>query len=79
MSIAAKIPFSVAANAQQFLLGIAVEEAASNSSKDKAYKKIQTEINKVYSDLRDSYDRLIPNVLVLNVDTFTNLLININQ
>jgi len=76
MSIATNIPFSVAANAQQFLLGIAVEEAASNSSKDRAYKKIQTEINKVYSDLRDSYDRLIPNVLVLDIDTFTNLLIN---
>lgn len=76
MSIAAKIPFSVAANAQQFLLGIAVEEAASNSSKDKAFKKIETEINRVYSDLRDSYDRLIPNVLVLNIDNFTNLLVN---
>jgi hypothetical protein len=76
MSIAANVPFSVAANAQQFLLGIAVEEAAANTSKDKAFKKIQTEINRVYSDLRDSYDKLIPNVLVLNIDTFTNLLIN---
>ena len=76
MSIEARIPFSVAANAQQFLLGLAVEEAAANNSKDKAYKKIETEVKRVYSDLRDSYDRLIPNVLVLNVDNFTNLIIN---
>jgi hypothetical protein len=76
MSVETRIPFSVAANAQQFLLGLAVEEAAANNSKDKAYKKIETEIKRVYSDLRDSYDRLVPNVLVLNIDNFTNLIIN---
>lgn len=72
----AQVPFSIAANAEQFLLGIASEEAANSKDKDAAVKRLNREIDKIREKLRDSYDSLIPNVMVANTDTFTDLIAN---
>lgn len=70
------IPFSIAVNAEQFLLGIAAEEAANTASKEKAFKRLDGEITRIREKLRDSYDALIPNVMVADADTLTNLISN---
>lgn len=72
----AQIPFSIAANAEQFLLGIASEEAANSKDKEKAFNRLNRELDRIREKLRDSYDALIPNVLVANTDTFTDLIVN---
>lgn len=74
--MAANIPYSVAANAEQFLLGIAAEEAANSKDKQKAQDRLTREIDRIRQKLRDSYDALIPNVLVADTDSLTNLIAN---
>lgn len=74
--MAAQIPFSIAQNLQQFLLGIAAEEAANTKDKDKAVKEIESRIKGIQNDLRDSYDKFIPNVFVVDATVLTNLIVN---
>lgn len=70
------IPYSIAANAKEFLAGIAAEEAANNKEVVKAAAKLDSFVNQAELDLRAVYDRFIPNVLVLDVATLTNIIAN---
>ena len=74
--MAAQIPFSIAQNLQQFLLGIVAEEAANTKDKDKAVKEIESRIKRIQNDIRDVYDRFIPNVFVVDADVLTNIIVN---
>jgi hypothetical protein len=71
-----QIPFSIATNAREFLAGIAAEEAAQRKVKEDAVKQINSFVTTIDSDLRTSYDRLIPNVHVVDVVSFTNIIAN---
>lgn len=70
------IPFSTSANIDNFLLGIAAEEALNNKEKEKAFKRLESEVGRINNSLRDSYDALIPNVFVADCVSFTNLIVN---
>lgn len=70
------IPFSTSANIDNFLLGIAAEEALNNKEKEKAFKRLELEVSRINNSLRDSYDALIPNVFVANCTDFTNIIVN---
>ena len=70
------IPYSIASNAKEFLSGMAAEQASYYKDKSKAAKDINTFITNVDKDLRSVYDKYIPNVHVINVLSFTNILAN---
>jgi hypothetical protein len=70
------IPFSTSANINNFLLGIAAEEALNNKEKEKAFKRLDLEVSRINNNLRESYDALIPNVFVADCVSFTNLIVN---
>lgn len=70
------IPYSIAANAKEFLAGIAAEEAANNKEIVKAAATLDSFVKAAELDLREAYDRYIPNVLVVDVLNFTNLIAN---
>ena len=71
-----QIPFSVTANIENFLAGIAIEESRNSSDKQKAAKKIDSYLNGIETDLREVYDKYIPNVLVASPTAITNLIVN---
>jgi len=71
-----QIPFSVTANIENFLSGIAIEEARNSNERDKAVKKIESFITGVEQDLREVYDKYIPNVLIANPTSITNIIVN---
>lgn len=74
--MSSQIPYSIAANAREFLLGIAAEEASAATSKQKAVDIINKAIEQTYTELRTIYDRYIPNVYVVDVENFTNIVSN---
>lgn len=71
-----RIPFSTSANINNFLLGIAAEEAQNNKEKEKAFKRLESEVSRINNNLRESYDALLPNVFVADCIVFTNLIVN---
>lgn len=71
-----QIPFSIATNIENFLSGIAIQEAKNSSDREKAVKKIEAFITGIESDIREVYDKYIPNVLVANPTTITNIIVN---
>lgn len=71
-----QIPFSITANIENFLAGIAIEEARNSTEKEKAVKKIDSYLNGIETDLREIYDKYIPNILVANPTAITNLIVN---
>lgn len=75
MSIA-QVHYSIAVNAREFLAGIAAEEASNNKNKEAAVKDINRFISQVDADLRTVYDKFIPNVHVVDVVNFTNIVAN---
>lgn len=74
--MSANIPYSIAANAKEFLAGMAAEQASYYKDKEKAAKDINTFISDVDRKLREVYDKYIPNVHVIDAETFTNILAN---
>lgn len=74
--MAASIPYSIASNAKEFLAGIVAEQASYYKDKEKAAKDINTFISDVDKDLREVYDKYIPNVHVVDAASFTNILAN---
>lgn len=70
------IPYSVASNAKEFLAGMVAEQASYYKEKEKAAKDITSFISAVDKDLRSVYDKYIPNVHVIDVESFTNILAN---
>lgn len=70
------IPYSIAANAKEFLAGMVAEQASYYKDKEKAAKDINTFISDVDRKLREVYDKYIPNVHVIDAETFTNILAN---
>lgn len=74
--MATNIPYSIASNAKEFLAGVAAEQASYYKDKVKAAKDINTFITDVDKKLRDVYDKYVPNVHVIDVDQFTNIIAN---
>lgn len=72
--MAVDIPYSIATNAKEFLTGIAAEQASYYKNKEKAAKDISTFVVEVDSKLRLVYDKYIPNVHVIDAESFTNIL-----
>lgn len=70
------IPYSIAQNANEFLMGMA-SNIQSDNKEDLAAKIYAAEIiEDLEKDLRIVYDRLIPNINVVSVTTYTNILID---
>lgn len=74
--MSANIPYSVASNAKEFLSGMVAEQASYYKEKEKAAKDIASFVSAVDKDLRSVYDKYIPNVHVIDVESFTNILAN---
>lgn len=75
MSISGKqIPFSIAVNVKEFLAGIAAEEAAQNVVKRKAIEEVNKFVTTIDKDLREIYDKFVPNVHVLDTVHMTKLI-----
>lgn len=72
--MAVDIPYSIATNAKEFLTGIAAEQASYYKSKEKAAKDISTFVEEIDTKLRLAYDKYIPNVHVIDAESFTNIL-----
>lgn len=70
------IPFSIAANAREFLAGIAIQRASEERKKVKAAATINAFIKSVDKDMREVYDKFIPNVHVVNITSFANIIAN---
>ena len=74
--MAINIPYSVASNAKEFLAGMAAEQASYYKDKAKAAIDVLNFVSSVDSDLRSVYDKYIPNVHVVDVESFTNIIAN---
>ena len=70
------IPYSVAVNAKEFLAGMVAEQASRSKDQAKAAKDISSFIGAVDKDLREAYDKYIPNVHVVSVENFANIVAN---
>lgn len=70
------IPYSIASNAKEFLAGMVAEQASFYKDQASAAKDINTFVKDIDTSLRTVYDKYIPNVHVINVDSFTNILAN---
>ena len=76
MAVNTNIAYSIAQNAGEFLAGIASSIKA-DSAKELADELDRMKlIEKLETDLRDIYDRFIPNVHIVNIDNYFNLLIS---
>lgn len=74
--MSSQIPYSIASNAKEFLAGMVAEQASYYKDKAKAAKDVENFVKNVDSDLRNVYDKYIPNVHVVDVVTFTNIVAN---
>jgi hypothetical protein len=74
--MAIEIPYSIATNAKEFLTGLVAEQASYYNSKEKAAKDINTFVSEIDTKLRLAYDKYIPNVHVIDAESFTNILAN---
>lgn len=72
--MAAQIPYSIASNAKNFLLGIAADRARYYKDKYRQASVIENQILKIHSQMREVYDAYIPNVHVVDVDIFTDVI-----
>lgn len=74
--MSSQIPYSIASNAKDFLAGMMAEQASYYKDKGKAAKDVENFVKNVDSDLRNVYDKYIPNVHVVDVVIFTNIIAN---
>ena len=76
MAVNANIPYSIAQNAAEFLAGIASDIKAASVKDIQDKLEQQKIVEKLETDMRDLYDRFIPNIHVVSVDNYFNLLVN---
>ena len=73
MSINTNIPYSIAQNAGDFLLGLSSQIKAATEADTKQKLEKLAIVEKLEADFRDIYDRFIPNVHVVDTENYFRL------